>query len=98
MSQSETVDSRAVSSRSKSSRIKRARRPHRPAAPERAAAPLRNSTHPVLGLQAEFRRENYVYARTQSYAMWNMEWEERAEPIRSWGFNAVADLAWRYFG
>jgi hypothetical protein len=98
MSQFETAYPKAARTRSKSSGITRGRRPHRPAAPERAMAPLRNSPHPIIGLQAEFRREDYVYARMQSYAMRNMEWEERAEPIRSWGFNVVADLAWRYFG
>ena len=51
-----------------------------------------------LGSNAEYRREHYVFARTQSPMMKQATWSERTQPLRSWGMNAVADIAWRLFG
>jgi hypothetical protein len=83
--------------RAKPSRAMPARTPHREALAVRPPQP-RNNAQPVIGLLAEYRREDYVFAREQSYAMQRLEWEERVPPIRCWGLNAVADLAWRCFG
>lgn len=37
-----------------------------------------------LSAHAAYRREDYVFARTQSRQTAGLEWEERAPPLHSW--------------
>jgi hypothetical protein len=47
----------------------------------------------VIGAHADYRREDYVFQRTQSLAMRALEWESRLKPMRPWAPNFVANLA-----
>lgn len=38
----------------------------------------------LLSAHADYRREDYVFARTQSRETGALEWETRASPLRSW--------------
>jgi hypothetical protein len=63
-----------------------------------SSKPRRNSRKNVAGkgfiaAHADYRREDFVFQRTQSLNMQNSIWESRARPIRHWGFNFVANLA-----
>lgn len=41
--------------------------------------------HPVtLSAHAEYRREDYVFARTQSRRSRELEWDSRLAPLQSW--------------
>ena len=55
---------------------------------------LRNSREPIIGAHADYSRNDYIFPRQQSLAMREMEWEGRLKPLRSWGGNVVANLAW----
>jgi hypothetical protein len=48
------------------------------------------------GVHADYRREDYIFPRTQSPQMRQMTWE-RAEPLKHWGSNLIANLAWEIF-
>ena len=50
-----------------------------------------------IGAHADYRREDFVFSRTQSLAMQAREWENRLKPIRPWGSNLVANLAFEIF-
>jgi hypothetical protein len=50
-----------------------------------------------IGAHADYRREDFVFARQQSLAMRQMEWESRLKPIKPWGSNLVANLAFEIF-
>jgi hypothetical protein len=56
---------------------------------------LRNRRQ-YAGVHADYRREDYVFARTQSPQMREMTWE-RARPLKHWGSNLLANLAWEIF-
>jgi hypothetical protein len=58
---------------------------------------LRNSRNPFIGAHADYRREDYIFAREQSLVMREMEWERRTKPLKCWGSNMVANLAWAIF-
>jgi hypothetical protein len=56
-----------------------------------------NSNRPqVAGAHADYCRDDYIFPRTQSPRMRAMRWE-RSEPLKNWGSNFVADLAWEMF-
>jgi len=57
---------------------------------------LRNDTG-CIGAHADYRREDYIFPRTQSPALRALPWESRLGPIKPWGINAVANLAWQLF-
>lgn len=50
-----------------------------------------------ISAHADYRREDFVFARTQSLAMQAMKWENRLKPIRPWGSNLLANLAVEIF-
>jgi hypothetical protein len=50
-----------------------------------------------IGAHADYRREDFVFARTQSLAMRAREWEDRLKPMRHWAPNFVANLAFEIF-
>jgi hypothetical protein len=60
-------------------------------------APLLRNDTGCIGVHADYRREDYIFPRTQSLAMRALEWESRLKPIKPWGINAVATLAWHVF-
>ena len=49
------------------------------------------------GVHADYRRDDYVFPRTQSLAMRELKWEERMQPLKRWGSNLIANLAWEIF-
>jgi hypothetical protein len=59
--------------------------------------PKRNEDKVVIGAHADYRREDFVFARTQSLAMRACEWESRLKPMRPWAPNFVANLALEIF-
>jgi hypothetical protein len=56
-----------------------------------------NNDETCIGAHADYRREDFVFARQQSQAMRQMEWESRLKPIKPWGSNLVANLAFEIF-
>lgn len=46
----------------------------------------------VIGAHADFRREDYMFQRTQSLTMREREWDHREKPMRHWAPNFVANL------
>ena len=48
------------------------------------SAPRTRDFH--VSAAADWRHEQLVFARQQSLAMRQMPWENRAKPLRSWGF------------
>ena len=49
------------------------------------------------GVHADYRRDDYVFPRTQSLEMRAMSWEDRMPPLKHWGSNLIANLAWEIF-
>ena len=49
------------------------------------------------GVHADYRRDDYVFPRTQSLQMRELKWEERMQPLKHWGSNLIANLAWEIF-
>ena len=49
------------------------------------------------GAHADYRREHYIFPRAQSPEMRQQEWEDRLPPLKHWGSNLVANLAWQIF-
>jgi hypothetical protein len=39
---------------------------------------------PIISSHAEYRRGDYMFARAQSAAMRELEWEKSQKPLRSW--------------
>jgi hypothetical protein len=50
-----------------------------------------------IAAHAEYRREDFFFARQQSLQMRSLKWEKRLPPIKPWGSNLVADLALSIF-
>ena len=50
-----------------------------------------------IGAHADYRREDFVFPRTQSLAMRAREWEDRLKPMRHWAPNFVANIAFEIF-
>jgi hypothetical protein len=57
----------------------------------------RSETRPndvrCIAAHADYRREDFVFARTQSPTLRAMEWEDRLKPVKPWAPNFVANLA-----
>jgi hypothetical protein len=51
----------------------------------------------IIGAHADYRREDFVFPRTQSLTMRAREWEDRLKPMRHWAPNFVANIAWEIF-
>ena len=49
------------------------------------------------GAHADYRREDYVFSRTQSLEMRELKWEDRLPRMKHWGSNFVANLAFDIF-
>jgi hypothetical protein len=49
------------------------------------------------GVHADYQRDHYIFPRAQSPQMREQEWEDRMPPLKHWGSNLVANLAWQIF-
>jgi hypothetical protein len=58
---------------------------------------LTNNPPKVICAHADYRREDYMFQRTQSLTMRALEWEGRLKPMRPWAPNFVANLAFGIF-
>jgi len=69
------------------------------AAAQRAKAALHDEDDDniCIGAHADFRREDFVFARTQSIEMRDLEWEDRLKPLKPWVPNFAANLAFAIF-
>ena len=47
----------------------------------------------VIGAHADYRRGDFVFARTQSLEMRGLQWESRLKPLKPWVPNFAANLA-----
>ena len=79
----------------KTLRIKKQSKPAPEELPD--SSPSLSDWDTCIGAHAEYRREDFVFLRTQSLKMKALEWERRLEPIRPWGSNLVANLAFEIF-
>jgi len=59
--------------------------------------PILRNDRSGLCANAEYNRDDYVFLRAQTREMQMMEWENRMPPLKSWGGNMVANLAWQIF-
>ena len=57
---------------------------------------LRNDPGGICA-HADYDRDHYVFLRAQTREMQMMEWENRMAPIRHWGSNLFANIAWEIF-
>ena len=44
----------------------------------------RSKAKAVISCHADYRREDFMFARTQSSALRNLPWEHRTKPLQSW--------------
>ena len=51
----------------------------------------------VIGAHADYRREDFVFSRTQSLEMRELKWESRMKPLKPWVPNFAANLAFAIF-
>jgi hypothetical protein len=51
----------------------------------------------VIGAHADYRREDFIFPRTQSPQLRELEWESRAKPLKPWVPNFAANLAFAIF-
>jgi NADH pyrophosphatase NudC (nudix superfamily) len=58
-----------------------------------AGAPAPRNDLQCIGAHADYRREDFVFARTQSLELREAQWEKRLKPLRAWTPNFVANLA-----
>jgi len=59
--------------------------------------PLGDEEANVIAAHAEYRREDFFFPRQQSLRMRSLEWEKRLPPMKPWGSNLVANLAFSIF-
>ena len=50
-----------------------------------------------IAAHADYNRDDYVFLRQQTREMQMMDWEDRLKPIKHWGSNMMANLAWEIF-
>ena len=50
-----------------------------------------------IAAHADYDRDDYIFLRQQTRQMQAMEWEDRMPPMKSWGGDIVANLAWEIF-
>ena len=60
-------------------------------------APYRANDIRVIGAHADYRREDFIFPRTQSPQLRDMEWESRLKPLKPWAPNFVANIAFAIF-
>ena len=57
----------------------------------------RRKANRFIAAHADYRREDFIFPRTQSLIMRDCTWEGREKKLPHWGFNFVANLAWDIF-
>jgi type II secretory pathway component PulJ len=62
-----------------------------------ALFPALRNDNGCIAAHADYDRDDYVFLRQQTRRMQLMDWEERLRPVKHWGSNIVADLAWEIF-
>ena len=50
-----------------------------------------------IAAHADYRREDFIFPRTQSLKTRSLKWEKRLPPMKPWGSNLVANLAFSIF-
>jgi len=50
-----------------------------------------------IAAHADYRREDFFFPRQQSLQMRSLKWERRLPPMKPWGSNLVANLAFSIF-
>lgn len=61
------------------------------------AKPVIRKGEKYAGVHADYRRDHYIFPRSQSPEMRQQEWEDRLPPLKHWGSNLVANIAWQMF-
>ena len=74
---------------------KKRRRAERNPAEERAV--YRPNEIRVIGAHADYRREDFIFSRTQSPQLRELERESRIKPLKPWVPNFAANLAMAIF-
>jgi hypothetical protein len=64
--------------------------------PARTYPVLRNDNG-CIAAHADYDRNDYVFLRQQTRQMQLLDWEERLKPVKHWGSNLMANLAWEIF-
>jgi hypothetical protein len=59
--------------------------------------PMPRNDNGCIAAHADYDRDDYVFLRAQTRQMQMMEWEDRLRPVKHWGSNIVANLAWEIF-
>lgn len=67
----------------------------KPSRPRYAAVPRNDNA--CIAAHADYNRDDYVFLRQQTREMQMMDWEDRMAPLKSWGGNIVANIAWGIF-
>jgi len=62
-----------------------------------APAPYCPNDLQCIAAHADYRREDFVFQRTQSLAMRELEWDKRLKPLKPWVPNFAANLAFAIF-
>ena len=65
--------------------------------PVEQPAPYRPNDIRVIGAHADYRREDFIFSRTQSPQLRELEWESRIKPLKPWVPNFAANLAMAIF-
>ena len=65
--------------------------------PVEDTVPYRPNDIRVIGAHADYRREDFIFARTQSPQTRELEWESRLKPLKPWMPNFAANLAFAIF-
>ncbi len=60
-------------------------------------APYRRNDVLTIGAHADYRREDFIFPRTQSPQLRELEWESRLKPLKPWMPNFAANLAFAIF-
>jgi hypothetical protein len=69
---------------------------HAPVEPRSRTYPRRNDKF-FIGAHADYSRDDFMFRREQSMQMRAAEWESRLKPMKPWGSNLVANLAFEIF-
>jgi hypothetical protein len=57
----------------------------------------RRNDNSCIAAHADYRREDFIFPRTQSLTMQASRWESREKRLPHWGMNFLANVAWEIF-
>ena len=69
----------------------------KPKASRARKIPVPRNDNGCIAAHADYDRDDYIFLRQQTRQMQMMDWEDRMPPLKSWGGNLVANLAWEIF-